>query len=255
MAAQFPPVAQAVTTYSVSIKGTVVCDWSSDAVQGVWVENLDGGDKWASWWAFPGRSNAAYYSVTVTATRPDPVLRLDIGCGRTSSGGWRRTLLTPDFRTRNGYPENRRCIGTQTAANRARVCKPSPTRTLTYNTGIRGYCTWGALEKWRSFVGSYPNITGHAINMDNSAKANGFYVSSVPHIASMVVWNTSGYGHVGWVTAVRKTNGRVYFDSFDMNVGSWVDQAAGITTGFNQYKSRTNIPWDTSVHAFIVAPT
>lgn len=249
--------APAHAAYTVGFSGTVVCDWSSDAVQGVWVQNADGSDGWATWWAYPGRTNAARYSITVTSSRPDPAIRLDIGCGRNASGGWRRTLLTPDFRTRSGFTENRRCIGTQAAADRARVCTPAPNpSTLSYNQGASGYCTWGAIQKWRSWVGSYPNIVGNANQMDDDARRKGFYVSSVPHVGSMVVWNDgSTYGHVAWVIAVRKSGSTVLFDSVDMNVGSWVDRSKAITTGFGKYTTRTNLTWNPSVQAFIVAPT
>ncbi|MBS43255.1 MAG: hypothetical protein CMH83_08865 [Nocardioides sp.] len=255
VAAVAPPASAAT---NVTIQGTVVCD--GDAVQGIWVENYNGSGntgKWASWWAYPNRSNAAYYSVTLSSTTSTPKVRLDIGCGGTRSS-WRRTLLSPDFTTRTGYTENRRCIGSHTAANRARVCTPSPRgATSSTNTADRGYCTWGAKEKWKAAVGSYPNLVGNAKNWDDDARSKGFYVSSVPHRLSMVVWNTSDqYGHVGWVTKVyKKSDGKVYFDSIDMNTGSWVNQGQGTTTGFGKYQTRTGLAWNPSVQAFIVAPT
>lgn len=249
------PTAQAAS-YTVSFSGVVVCDWGSDAVQGVWVSNADGTSKWASWWRFPNRSNAAFYYVTVTATRTDPSIRLDIGCGGTTSS-WRRTLLTPNFRTGNGYTENRRCIGTQTAANRAVVCKPSPQpTTLSYNQGYPGYCTWGAYEKWKAWTGSYPNIGGNAIAMDDNARAKGYYVSSVPHAGSMVVFNTGTYGHVGWVTKVYRSGSTVVFDFVDMNGGSyWIDKNAAKTNLFGKWDTKTGKVWDPTIQSFIVAPS
>lgn len=247
-------------SYSVSFSGTVVCDSSADGVQGVWVNNYDGSDGFAKWWAYPGKLNGARFSIKVTATRKDPKIRLDIGCGGTASR-WRRTLLTPDFRTKNGFTENRRCVGTAKAANRAVVCKPSPqAKTTSANQGIEGYCTWGAYEKWKAWTGrgDYPDIGGHAKQMDDNAKAKGFYVGSVPHVGSMVVFNDAAYdpwGHVGWVTAVRLTDKKVYFDYIDMNGGTvWVDQANGITDKFNVFDQKTNRKW-ASTQAFIVAPS
>lgn len=249
------PAAQAAT-YTVTFSGVVVCDWGSDAVQGIWVSNADGTSKWASWSRVPNRPNAALYWVTTTANRPDPSIRLDIGCGGTSSA-WRRTLLTPNFRTGNGYTENRRCVGTQNAANRAVVCNPSPQpTTVSYNQGIAGYCTWGAYEKWRQWTGSYPNIGGNAIAMDDNARLAGYYVSSVPHAGSMVVFNTGTYGHVGWVTKVYMVNGAVKFDFTDMNGGNtWIDQKAAKTNLFNQWSNKVGQGWDPNVQAFIVAPS
>jgi surface antigen len=251
------PAPAEAATYKVSIKGTVICDSSSDAVQGVWVANANGSSGWARWWAYPSRTNAGYYAITVTANRADPSIRLDIGCGRASTGKWRRTLLTPDFRTRNGYTENRRCIGTKTAAERARVCAPSPAgKSERSNSALKGQCTWGVKEKWKAWTGHYPQLVGNASNYDDDAKRKGFYVSSVPHVGSIVVYNDgSSYGHVGWVTAVRKTKSKVFYDSVDMNYGAWVDESKSVTTGFNKFTTRTNLAWNPSVQAFIVAPT
>lgn len=252
-----PPAVAA--SYNVVFSGTVVCDSSSDGVQGVWVHSNDGSDGFATWWAYPGRLNAARYSISVTSSRPDPAVRLDIGCGGTTKA-WRRNLKTPDFRTRNGYTENRRCTGSHTAANNALVCTPSPqARSVSSNQGDYGYCTYGAYLKWREWTGrsDYPDISGNAKQMDDNARAKGFYVSSVPHVGSMVVFNNADqWGHVGWVTAVRKSGSGVVFDYVDMNGGTyWIDQSTAKTEMFNRWGTKTNKVWDPAIQAFIVAPT
>lgn len=240
-----PPAAAA--TYTVTIKGVVSCSSTSKYVQGIWVENFNGGGKFASWWAFPGRKNVAKYSVSVTANRADPLLRLDIGCGGTTTT-WEKTLLTNDFRTRNGYVENRDCDVAQ--ANRARACTPAPVGTKqSSNTKAPGYCTWGAVEKWKAYTGYYPNIPGDAKDMDTNAATKGFRVRSEPRPASMIVFNdTTRYtqwGHVGWVTDVSKdSQGRLVISYTDMN---------GSPGYFNKWANRT-VLWE-SHQRFILAPT
>lgn len=240
-----PPASAA--TYTVTIKGVVSCNSTSKGVQGIWVQNFNGTSKWASWWAFPGRKNVAKYSVTLTATRTDPLLRLDIGCGGTKSS-WEKTLLTNDFRTRNGYIENRDCDVSK--ANRARACSPAPVGTKqSSNTKAWGWCTWGAVEKWKAFTGYYPNIPGDAKDMDTNAVNKGFRVRTEPRPASMIVFNdTSRYsqwGHIGWVTDVTKdSQGRLVIKYTDMN---------GSSGYFGKWANRT-VLWE-SHQRFILAPT
>jgi len=246
--------------HSVEVSGVVICTDGSWAVQGVWVENMDGGDGFAQWWAFPGKSNAAKYRITISADRPDPLIRLEVGCGG-DGGQWRKTLLTQDFRTRDGFTKNRRCdVG---EANRSRSCvsapygpMPAPGEAPTPNQGIPGYCTWGAYEQWHRAKGYHPNIGGDASEMDDNARRKGFQVSSVPHVKAMVVFDDGWPGHVGWVTDVRKGANGVTFDYIDMNGGTGGTAANDYKTSlFGVFDAKVNRAWDPAVQAFIVAPT
>ncbi len=247
----------AEATHTVTFSGVVTCTGTGWPVQGVWVENRDGSDGFARWWAFPGRPKAARYRITVTATRPDPSVRLDIGCGR-SGNDWRKTLLTPDFRTTNGAPENRRCDTSR--ANRARACTSAPRGQEAEDPlGIAGYCTDGAYRKWHAYAGYWPRIGGNANEMDELAEQHGFQVAKVPHVASMVVFNSAAppYGHVGWVVDVyRDGAGTVRFDYIDMNGGTGGTAANDYHTSlFNQFDRKNGRAWDPNDQAFIVAPT
>lgn len=249
----------AAATYSVTFSGVVICSSSAWGVQGVWVQNANGSDDFARWWAFPGKPNAAKYSITVTANRPDPAIRLDVGCGGDGQT-WRKTLRTPDFRTRNGYTENRRCD--VVAANGSRSCVPSPRgQSLSYNyygpnrIGY-GYCTDGALRKWHGYTGYWPYLSGNAGQMDDNLR--GHHKSSVPMAASIVVFDTNANpGHVGWVTKVYKNaNEKVVFDYVDMNGGSGGSAANDWRTNeWNQLHSNTGRLWEPGKQSFILAPT
>lgn len=244
-------------TYNVEFSGVVICDSGSWGVQGVWVENMNGSDGFARWWAFPGKQNAAKYRIAVQADRPDPTIRLDIGCGG-DGGNWKKTLLTPDFRTRHGFTENRKCD--VSTANRARSCKPAPHGPTDENGpgGDRGYCTRGAYIQWERAVGYFPSIGGNASQMDDFAETKGFQVSSVPHVRGMVVFNTGagGLGHVGWVIDVYMSNGTVAFDYVDMNGGSGGTAANEYRTSlWDTFDTKRGKAWNPSVQGFIVAPS
>ncbi|SEJ51988.1 CHAP domain-containing protein [Demequina mangrovi] len=245
--------AASAATYTVKFSGVVVCDSSSKAVTGVYVNNFHGSDGWASWTAYPGKKNAALYSFTTKASRSNPTIRLDIGCGGTTKS-WEKNLRTPNFTVKNGSVDNRRCR--TASANKTIACYPAPAGPKTSsNWGYAGYCTWGAYSRWKSYTGYYPAIGGDARQMDDNAKAKGLYVSTVPHANSMVVFNTGTFGHVGWVTKVYFSSGKVYFDYVDMNGGStWVNEADGITNMFNKWSTKTKKAWNTANQAFIVAP-
>ena len=245
-------------SYNVTFSGVVSCSTSSNAVQGVWVQNYDGSDGWASWTAFPERLYAATYSITVTSSRPDPNVRLDVGCGRNEDGSWKKTVLTPDFRTRHGYTETRKCD--DTAANRSRACTPAPLgQTRSTNPGYAGYCTWGAAKKWKDYTGSYPNLSGDAYLWYQSARDRGFRTSSVPQPRSIFVKGAvtgTSPGHVGWVIKVRISGSTVYFDTIEMNGGSGGTAANDWQTSeFNAFANKTRTWTASSDYRFIVAPT
>ena len=75
------------------------------------------------------------------------------------------------------------------------------------NGGVAGQCVWYALERFRTYSGVYPQTSGDAWNIANSARAYGWATSTVPRINSIVVFqpwqNGAGsYGHVAYVQQV-----------------------------------------------------
>lgn len=120
------------------------------------------------------------------------------------------------------------------------------------NTAERGYCTWGAKEKWREATGYYPRINGNAKDWDESAANNGWTVTARPEARAIFVENSSGFGHCGWVRAVEKRADGWYMHTTEMNTGNWVDQKNGVTTGFNKYADKVRKVTD--LHRFILAP-
>jgi hypothetical protein len=85
-------------------------------------------------------------------------------------------------------------------------------RTVSYNEGGAGQCTWWAINEFHAYTGLYPNLVapgnnGNAEYWAGNATYNGWAVSATPRIASIAVFpawtNGAGaFGHVGWVTGV-----------------------------------------------------
>ena len=85
-------------------------------------------------------------------------------------------------------------------------------RTLSYNEGAAGQCTWWAINEFHAFDGLYPNFSAPGNNGDaeywaGNAAYNGWTVTAVPRVHSIAVFppghNGAGsVGHVAWVTAV-----------------------------------------------------
>ena len=95
-------------------------------------------------------------------------------------------------------------------------CGGTPTatvgRTVSYNEGASGQCTWWAIYKFHAYSGYYPNLVVSSNNGDAkywayNAAYNGWTVTAAPRVGSIAVFpaytNGAGAaGHVGWVTAV-----------------------------------------------------
>lgn len=85
-------------------------------------------------------------------------------------------------------------------------------KTLSYDEGDAGNCTWWAIHEFQLYSGMYPNFSDPANSGDAqywaiNAAYNGWTVSSTPRVDSIAVFpegaNGAGsYGHVAWVTAV-----------------------------------------------------
>jgi surface antigen len=85
-------------------------------------------------------------------------------------------------------------------------------RTVSYNEGTAGQCTWWAINEFHLFSGYYPNLISPYNNGDagywaGNAAYNGWTVSATPRAGSIAVFppgvNQAGsVGHVGWVTGV-----------------------------------------------------
>jgi surface antigen len=85
-------------------------------------------------------------------------------------------------------------------------------RTVSYNEGSAGQCTWWAIDRFHAYSGYYPNLVapgnnGNAQYWAANATYNGWTVVATPRVHSIVVFpvwtNGAGsVGHVAWVTAV-----------------------------------------------------
>lgn len=240
------PAAAATRTLS----GTVTCP-GGQAVQGVWVQSSKGGSKFASWFPFPGLTNAASFSTSIAFSGTSTSIELRVGCGGKKSA-WR---ATEDSKPATLGGANR-VLNVSCASPAARPygnrnsCTWAPKGWTTgANQGSAKYCTWGALHRWFGATGYYPNLApGDAIKFDDNAQARGYRVTRAPSRRAIVVFNTGTFGHVGWVTNVRRTSdGKIWIDFNDMNGGAIVDHARGITTDFGVFKNRSR-QWTSSVN-------
>ena len=120
-------------------------------------------------------------------------------------------------------------------------------RTVSYNEGATGQCTWWAINEFHAYSGLYPNLVapgnnGNAQYWAGNATYNGWTVSATPRVGSIAVfppgYNGAGaYGHVAWVVAVSGTRITVT----EMNYVAW-----------NRVDTRTLTP--SSTVRYILAP-
>jgi surface antigen len=100
-------------------------------------------------------------------------------------------------------------------------------RTVSYNEGAPGQCTWWAINEFHAFTGVYPNLVapgnnGNAMYWAGNATYNGWTVSTTPRANSIAVFpagiNGAGsVGHVAWVTSVQGSDITVT----EMNYRAW----------------------------------
>lgn len=107
-------------------------------------------------------------------------------------------------------------------------------QTIGYNTGISGYCTWGALAQWHAATGYYPYISGDAKDWASSARSHGWTVVADAQPRSIVVFQpyvqgAYGLGHVAWVTGTERRSDGLYITIVEMNG----------TAGFGKWDTRT----------------
>lgn len=109
---------------------------------------------------------------------------------------------------------------------------PAWGRTLTYNEGAAGFCTWWAIQQFHAYTGVYPDFydpanDGNAGYWATDAAYDGWTVTSTARAASIAVFppgvdGADTDGHVAWVTAVSGTqiaisemNGPAGWDQID----------------------------------------
>lgn len=89
---------------------------------------------------------------------------------------------------------------------------PAWGRTLAYDEGAAGFCTWWAIEEFHAYTGVYPDFydpvnDGNAGYWATDAAYDGWTVTATPRAASIAVFppgvdGADVDGHVAWVTAV-----------------------------------------------------
>jgi surface antigen len=120
-------------------------------------------------------------------------------------------------------------------------------RTVSYNEGASGQCTWWAIDRFHWFSGYYPNLVapgnnGNAQYWAGNAAYNGWTVTATPRVNSIAVFppytNGAGsVGHVAWVTSVS---------------GGQITVSEVNYVGFNTVDTRTLVP--ASTVRYILAP-
>ena len=243
---------QALADTNMLVRGTVRCS-NGQAAVGVWIASSGGDSKFAPSWAYPGQGGYRYFETTIKSKSAKSKISVHAGCGGTAKS-WTKDLYSAEVSVnKNGKVLNLAC--NSKAKTRTVACVSAPRGPVRAdNGGFAGYCTWGAKQKWRDSTGDYPNINGDAKDMDEDALRKKFYVWTIPHVRSMVVFNNmSKWGHIGWVTRVYLNKKKqVLFDYWDMNGGTNSD-SEGRTTDFNKFVKRTGRLWDNS-QRFILAP-
>jgi surface antigen len=128
-------------------------------------------------------------------------------------------------------------------------------KTLTYNSGDAGNCTWWALNEFHQFDGLYPDTLSSDSSRDDAkywatnAADNGWTVTSTPRVDSIAVFQPGvngafpPAGHVAWVIAVSGSQITVTEMNFE---------GGSPPGGFGKVDTRTLTP-ETSV-LYILAP-
>jgi surface antigen len=125
-------------------------------------------------------------------------------------------------------------------------------RTLSYNPGIAGHCTWGAefMFEWYTGSGRYLDATsGDAKVWARNAQEKGWSVGTRPRIGAMVVFQPSvagagAAGHVAFVTQVWPSRNAIQVREMNVaGLGMWNYRtiSPAIDTGVNRYSGLTNI--------------
>jgi surface antigen len=101
-------------------------------------------------------------------------------------------------------------------------------RTVSYNQGTAGQCTWWAINEFHHFSGRYPNFTkpgndGNAEYWAGNAAYDGWTVTSTPRVDSVVVFppgvnGALSDGHVAWVT--RVSGAKITFTEMNATAGA-----------------------------------
>lgn len=235
-----PAAPASASSITVPVRGMVSCK-SHRTVVGIWIRSSNGGSGFASFTRLPGRLYAAYYSRSFTVGSTGTAVKLNVGCGSSSSGGWASSNYTanspPITRT---YIFNVVCSDPSSGSG---TCKGdpyyAPSSALDHNRFDGGNCTWGAARLWWRATGHYPKWIGNAKDWDNNARALGFSVSNVPEERSIAVWETtsaSDLGHVAWVTRAWASGSSIYFHVQEMNFtapGVWHDRDVKLVAGLS----------------------
>lgn len=214
-----PATAATATVY---VRGTVTCP-TGEAFVGTWVQSSAGQAGWASWTRLPGTSSRqAVISRTLTNVQLPTTVRLNIGCGGSTSS-WKYAYAP---------------VGSVTATAGGTVFINAGCSTSTCNVAPRGtlgptattvtdttQCTYRADLFWRQMTGRYKPWAADAGAWDDRAPAYGWQVRAWPEPDSLVVWQpyASGagkYGHVAYVANVRVYNGATQLKIYDRNWSS-----------------------------------
>ncbi len=119
------PVPADAATAQITISGTVACRGGHEVV-GVWVASSGGGSKWASYTKRSYAPWVAEYTATFTTSTPTKI-RIDTGCGRTSTGAWYSNNASPTYSTSSSKKINLVC---KEAAGTAQRCAGWPDQLL-----------------------------------------------------------------------------------------------------------------------------
>jgi surface antigen len=103
-------------------------------------------------------------------------------------------------------------------------------RTVGYNEGASGQCTWWAINEFHAYDGRYPNLidpanNGNAGYWATNAVYNGWTLVATPRVNAIAVFlpyvNGAGaVGHVAWVTGVSGSTIRVSEMNFTYGPGN-----------------------------------
>jgi surface antigen len=217
-------------SYSRTVSGTITCS-SGQKFVGAWVENADGGgDGFADWSYAAGSTTTASFSRTVTSTRPDPAVKVNIGCGG-STASWAKTLFTPTFRVKAGQSRDFWC--TSSSAGNTTACWPN--RLYAGEKMVSGRQVYASNGAYRLVMQSDGNLVlykGSTATWSTKTSGSGNY-AVVQSDGNFVVYSSGGTAR--WSS---KTSG-------------WSGPVLGVS-GNGRVDLRENFTWNGSTKSKIV---
>jgi hypothetical protein len=183
-----------------TISGTVKCN-KGHKVAGVYVNSVMGGSRWASWKATSSSRAKATFSAKIHTDQGGKTsIRVDVGCGTKSGGGWWSNNTTKWFDTRGNSSVEVEC--NEASGKRAKRCYVVPKHNMKapFAPGQK----WYVYQGYRAAGNSHS--AGYGLDLTISSSSTSTFGKSVRAIAS---------GRIAWADPLNQKTGTICVNTPD----------------------------------------